>query len=227
MTKLFLVLVFAIFLLGNTSKITFGVQSRCTQPGMFTLTFDDGVSENFKAVLDILEKEKVKATFFVIGSTLLNPHKHQLLKKAYDQGHTIGNHTWTHPWLTKISEKQLEKEVGDTQNGINAIAPNNIKFIRPPFGAVNQKVYSKLNKMGYTVVTWNLDTMDWNVKNNKDRMRSKVIPYLNQKNSGKHSYILLQHDRRLASVELVPEFIKAAKLNGYRVVSLQECLGMI
>lgn len=224
MLKLAFLLASISILLGSSAKNMLpNIQAHCTKPSTITLTFDDGVSENLKSLLDILNRENVKATFFVIGNTLQNPYKRKILTKAYIDGHTIANHTWTHPRLTRLTAQQIELEIRNTQNGINQIGRSKRLFFRPPYGEINQKIYSTITKLGYTVVLWNLDAKDWNLKIKKNQIWGNITKNTNQK----HSYILLQHDRRLESIELVSDFIKYAKMSGFAIVPLDECLSAL
>lgn len=211
------------------STITFalpmGVKYSCAKPGLFAFTFDDGVTENYKPLLEILKKEKVKVTFFVIGETLLNPRKAKLLKMAADDGHLIANHMWSHSDLTKMSNDAIIKEVKNTQNGINTTLNTKVKsYLRPPYGSIDQRSYRLLADMGYTVVIWNLDTRDWNRKNSKGDILSIFNRILSKSSPTKDSIISLQHERRLESVYLVPTLISLVKAKGYRIVTIDECL---
>jgi peptidoglycan/xylan/chitin deacetylase (PgdA/CDA1 family) len=194
---------------------------------MFVFSFDDGVTENYKPLLDILEYEKVKATFFIIGSTFTNSNNFILLKNAYDKGHTIGNHTWNHYKLNRLTTEQIEREVISTQSGLDLILPKNYpKYIRPPFGSMDKKAYDKLREMGYTVVRWNMDAKDWNKRRSKEQLLKYYEKTFKIANPLQTSFISLQHDRRIESIEIIPDIIRMARTKGFKIVSLDECLGI-
>ena len=204
----------------------FTIGTTCQKPGMFVFSFDDGVTGNYKPLLDILEKEKVKATFFVIGASLTKSNNFMLLKDVYDRGHTIGNHTWNHYKLSSLTDGKIEQEVTSTQSGLDLIVPENYpKYIRPPFGNMNKKAYAKLNQMGYTVVGWNMDAKDWNKRKSKEQLLKYYEKTFKVSDPLKISVISLQHDRRIESIEIIPDIIRMAKAAGFNIVSLDECLG--
>lgn len=198
----------------------------CRKPGMFVLSFDDGVTENYKVLLDILEKEKVKATFFVVGASIPKSNNFMLLKDVYDKGHTLGNHTWNHYKLSSLTDKKIEREVTSTQSGLDLIVPKNYpKYIRPPFGSMNTRALNKLHSMGYTVVRWNMDARDWNKKRSKKELLSYYERTFKIYSPLQTSFISLQHDRRKESIEIVPDIIRLARTHGFKIVSLGDCLG--
>lgn len=191
--------------------------------GLVTFTFDDGVSKNFKLALDNLEKEDIKATFFLIGETI-NKNNEDLIKEAYAQGHTIGNHTWTHCDSVKVKEDAFKKEITDTEVKLKSVLNAPIKYFRPPYGSINQPVRDTMKAMGYTVVLWNVDANDWNVKNSKQDMFKYYTTTFSKADPSKHSYIILQHDRRTDSVESISDIASIVRGKGFKIVSLDEYL---
>lgn len=194
-----------------------------SKPGLVTFTFDDGVSANYNQLLDILKKEDVKATFFVIGNSLMSSRIPRL-KRAHDEGHTIGNHTWSHPQMTHLSPEQLKKEVNATSEKIESIIGVKPKYIRPPYGDINNIVRSELAAMGYTVVLWNVDAEDWDPKRPDETIWKYYEDLFSKTDPTKHSYIILQHDRAVRSVEMTPKIIKLVRDKGFKIVSLDEYL---
>lgn len=197
----------------------------CRKPGLLVLTFDDGISQNYIPLLQILDQEKVKATFFVVGRTL-NKYNLGILKEVYNRGHTIGNHTWNHYRLDRLTNENIENEVLATQDKINLITPIDYpKYIRPPYGAINKKAYDKLKEHGYNIVRWNMDARDWNRKRSKSRLLTYYENVFKISNPMEISFISLQHDRRADSIEIIPDIVRLAKAKGFKIVSLDECLG--
>jgi peptidoglycan/xylan/chitin deacetylase (PgdA/CDA1 family) len=194
--------------------------------GLVTFTFDDGISKNTERLLEILDVESIKATFFIIGQTLAGPldcsgkKKLQAIHKA---GHTIGNHTYSHPDITKIDLEELRAEIAGASAEIRATIDQPMKYFRPPYGAQNDATKKFITDMGFKIVLWNVDAQDWNVKRSmKDMMDYYKTEFAHPE---KHSYTVLQHDRRLASIELVPEIAKIARDRGFKIVSLDEYYG--
>lgn len=200
--------------------------STCKDPGLFVFTFDDGVSNNFERLLDILAQEKIKATFFIVGNTLLSGKKYMLLHRAFMEGHTLGNHTWSHANILKISLEQLDKELLDTETMLDKVSGNTrkLKFFRPPYGAIDQVRYDHLVAKGYKVVYWNLDLNDWNVKISKATLLNSYKKAIEESDPKVKSFISLQHDMRINSVELVPDIAKMIRDQGFKIVSLAEGL---
>ena len=197
----------------------------CKTAGMIALTFDDGVTKNYTPLLEVLNDYQAKATFFVIGSSLKHPRNLTLLKKVYAKGHLIANHTWDHKALTQLTDKQIEYQIRDTQNGLNLVVlPTHKLYIRPPYGKLNQSAYNKLTSMGYRVVLWNLDIDDWNHKISKSKLWAFYYKHLSVADPHKHSFIILQHDRRMDSIKILPDIINLGRSRGFKFVTLEECL---
>lgn len=199
--------------------------TKCLINGLFALTFDDGVTSNYPEILTILKREKVKATFFVMGETLVNPYHLAYLKQAADEGHQIANHTWSHPPnISKMPIAKLLLEIKETQNGIDLVAPFSRLMFRPPSGAINQVTYDLLTSLGYTSVLWNLDTHDWRKHRSKAQIWQSFDRVLTKANPNTMSIISLQHSRRKESVELLPQIIERGKKAGFKFVTLDGCI---
>jgi len=216
-----LLLFCTIFLMGF-SQIPTGVIHSCKQAGVVALTFDDGITNSSSRILDILANYQVQASFFLIGETL--PTHYSILKRSYDGGHTIGNHTWSHQFLTRLDDVSLDFEILTTQNGFLSLNAIPIKrYLRPPYGAINQNVYDKLATMGFTVVLWNMDLMDWKAHRSKEKIWASFQHQLNNANPAKDSFILLLHTKE-KTADLLPGIISAFKAKNFQLVSLEKCL---
>ena len=212
----------SIFLLGNT-HVPLGVVSACSKPGYATLTFDDGITGSSSRILDILDKEQVKAAFFIIGETI-TPKTFPILQRTYKAGHTVGNHTWSHPSLTHLSEAKLNNEVLTTQNGFLPLAPIPFKrYIRPPYGAINSDVYRMLSREGFTVVLWNMDIKDWKAYRSRDQLWSSFKRQIDITNPTKNSLIILLHTKE-KTADLLPDIITTLRAKNFQIVSLEKCL---
>lgn len=204
-----------------------GVVSKCARPGLVSITFDDGVSKNYGRLLEILDREDVKATFFVVGETVKSTRDFGTLQTVYDRGHIIANHSWTHPFLTRLSDDVLLLEVGQTENMISLVMGEHHKYIRPPFGENKVSLRNRLNSLGYTVVLWNVDARDWQLKVKKDSMWSSYVRVFKRADPNKDSFIVVLHDTRTDSIDLVSELIWLIRFKGFRVVPLEECLKVV
>ena len=136
---------------------------------LIALTFDDGPNYNTGKVLDVLAKYNVKATFFVLGSKAKDNKK--ILKRAYDSGMEIGNHTFNHLLLTKYKENVIKDEIDKTSSVIFEVTGRYPKLLRPSYGVYNN-IVKKIGNM--PIIIWDIDTLDWKYHNSK-RIASRVI----------------------------------------------------
>lgn len=178
----------------------------CPSEKTWALSFDDGPSNFTVDLLDILEKADVKATFCVMGA-----HAKQypeIIKRAYDAGHQIASHTYSHPHLMSLSNEKIVYEVRATEEAIKAAIGVKPRYIRPPYGEADARVKSILKKMGYKTLMWNVDPTDYNVHMLKDGAQriqhvfdgiaSGEPSTLNAKNDS--GFISLQHGKYFSSI---------------------------
>jgi len=128
------------------------------------LTFDDGPHTiNTPKLLDTLKQAGILATFFVVGKNLENSHGKELIQRAAAEGHQIGNHSYSHPDLTKLPVEKVRDEISHTDQLIGS-ANKGLKILRPPYGAHNSTVDQVAHDLGYKLVFWNVDSLDWHPK---------------------------------------------------------------
>lgn len=185
------------------------------------LTFDDGPDDIITVkVLDILKKENVQASFFLVGR--LVKHNPQIFKRIIKEGHLAAIHAWTHPDFTKLSRDEIKSQLQQTSLIIHQYSGKKPLLFRPPYGALNEKVKKVVRHEGLTTVQWNIDTKDWQGPSPTriiGRISSQIVP----------GSIILQHSaggtRRLEStVDALPEIIRLLKKQGYQIVTLDELL---
>ncbi len=178
------------------------------------LTFDDGPDIKITSkIVDILAENKVKGNFFFIGEYAKKYP--DVVKKAFDSGNYIGSHCEQHANLTALSADEIKKQITDSQNAISKITGQSPRVIRPPYGAIDQKVIDTLNSMNCKIVLWSIDTLDWSqkevpniVKNVSDNLRSGDI-------------ILMHSDSSKATTaEALPQIIKLILDKGYKLGTL-------
>lgn len=200
--------------------------SVCRQPGMVVLTFDDGpVLPNFEILLDFLDKAKVTATFFQVAQKLENPELAAFAVKAYQKGHTIGNHTYTHEGLDH-GDKAALKQLTRANEKFKEVLGKEPIYMRPPFGILPHKDPEKLfGSLGLEGVLWNFDSKDWHPDNDTQAIIKGVQDLVDHTNPLTDSFIILQHDVHLKSVYAVPAIIEILRKANYRIVSLPDCLG--
>lgn len=177
---------------------------------LIALTFDDGPNYNTNKVLDVLAKYNVKATFFVLGSKVMNNKK--ILKREYDSGMEIGNHTFNHLLLTKYKENVIKDEIDNTSSVIFEVTGRYPKLLRPSYGAYNNTI-KKIGDM--PIIIWDIDTLDWKYHNSK-RIASRVI------NKVKDGDIILMHDIYSATANSLNIIIPELQNRGYTFVTVPE-----
>ena len=192
-----------------------------------TLTFDDGPDPKWTPkILDILKQHNIKAAFFMLGSQAENYPA--LVQRIVSEGHEIGNHTYTHPDISKISQKQIELELNATQYLLESITGRRTILFRPPYNADSNPSRVKellplkqvQDDLGYLIVLENIDPEDWACPGATailDRVKE-------QRELGN---IILLHDaggNRSQTIEALPEIINYLETRGDRIVPLSELL---
>lgn len=142
----------------------------CNAKPCIALTFDDGPSEIVTPqILDILERKGVVATFFIVGRQVAG--REAIVQREHRAGHEIGNHSWGHPDLTKLSPVDAEDQVNRAQQAIASAGVPAPKILRPPYGAIDNMVASHTHM---TVVRWNIDPEDWRIRDS-GRIHQNVV----------------------------------------------------
>ncbi|WP_454191671.1 polysaccharide deacetylase family protein [Paenibacillus sp. Marseille-Q7038] len=188
------------------------------------LTFDDVPDPRFTPqILDVLKESGVKATFFVNGQRVVN-HP-ELAKRIHDEGHVIGNHSFTHPDFNKISMSAFIAEINKTEQAILPITGYIPKIIRPPYGEITEEQLIWAAEHKYQIVNWNVDSVDWKGLN-KEQVLTNILSGI------RPGAIVLQHggggygSKLQGTIEALPEVIKALKNQGYELVTVPELLGI-
>ncbi|CAM2780259.1 polysaccharide deacetylase family protein [Paenibacillus sediminis] len=186
------------------------------------LTFDDVPDIRFTPqVLDVLKSYNVKATFFVVGE---RAEKHpNLVKRMVKEGHIVGNHSYNHALLTKLSLHDFQRQLLRTDRIMSTITGHKPKFIRPPYGEINEEQLQWLKQNGFIVVNWNVDSLDWKGID-KQKVERNIVRAV------RPGSIILQHagggttSDLTGSIEALPNVIMKLKGMGYRFVTLPELL---
>lgn len=175
------------------------------------LTFDDGPSGIYtEKLLDGLKERNVKATFFVMGENING--NEEIIKRMYDEGHLIGNHTYSHVNLANLSFENACDEINTTNAFVYNLTGYEVEYIRPPFGAWTEKLKSETNM---AIVMWNVDPMDWKDQNS-DIVSRRIIKNV------KNEDIILLHDIFGSSVDAALKVVDELKKKGYTFVRVDE-----
>lgn len=187
-----------------------------TKEKIVSLTFDDGpYPGHTERILATLERENIKATFFLIGSRVDdNP---ELVREILRQGHEIANHTYFHPNLTWLSKEQVEAELLATSWTIRRHTGREVPLARPPGGQWNKMVQGVFAQLGYTSVLWTINPGDLNGADKGDIVKAF------QRGLSPGATVLL-HDYPEATHEALPEIIRIGKSRGYRFVRVGDVL---
>lgn len=177
---------------------------------LIALTFDDGPSYNTSRLIDILNKYNAKATFFVVGSRLKDNAK--VLKKIKDSGMEIGNHTYSHKLLTKLSEDKINEEFSKTDNLVYEFTGKKPSIVRPSYGSVNKRIKKLADR---PIIIWDIDTLDWK-HHNSSYISNNVL------NKAKDGDIVLMHDIYTATVNAVELLVPKLMNEGYQLVTVSE-----
>ncbi len=179
---------------------------------VIALTFDDGPSKYTNKILDILKKYDACGTFFVIGNKTI--FYKDILKRMLNEGSEIGNHSYDHKLLTRLSENEFKEEINKTQENIKKLTGFTPKLFRPTYGGYTNtlKKYTDL-----TFVLWDIDSRDWQVKN-KDKILNNILPNV------KPGKIILMHDNHEYSLNSLENLIKKLKDDNYKFVTVSELL---
>lgn len=185
------------------AKFHYGDPSNDTRE--ILLTFDDGPSpDTTPEVLDTLSEHGIKAVFFVVGQRLEEPGGRELMMRAYEEGHVIGNHTYSHPSLTKCSPDRIREEMHKTQELIGECR-SDLLLCRAPYGAINPQVSKVLQDEGYLNLHWNVDTLDWQKKSDAwvDHSMDQI--------EAREDSLVLMHDVHPTTASRVGDLIRRIK----------------
>ncbi|MFD2168685.1 polysaccharide deacetylase family protein [Tumebacillus lipolyticus] len=189
---------------------------------MVALSFDDGPDLEFTPqILDILKRENVKATFFLLGKrSKMYPH---IVQRIVAEGHSIGNHTWDHPILTKSTPQKIRAEIQKTDDVLFKIVGFHTYMFRPPYGEATTANVFQITKMNYKVIDWSVDTRDW-IASSPDQ----ILNIVNQ--TVKPGAIILGHSagpkQIQHTVNSLPDMIRMLRAKNYKIVTIPELLNM-
>ena len=219
----------------TSSPSSYVVQRTGDRPGLLALTFDDGPDPRWTpAILDILKKENVPATFFIIGKN--GQAYPDLVRRIVNEGHEIGNHTYTHPNLGEMPLSITEFELNATQRLIESLVGRSTALLRPPyFGDAEadkpQEVEPAIlaQKLGYIVVGVRIDPDDWQLPVTASQIVNRTIDRAIDNNPETRGEVILLHDAggdRSATVQALPQMIHELKARGFRFVAVSDLAGL-
>ena len=181
------------------------------------LTFDDGPNASSTPILlDGLKERKVRATFFLIGENVEKDENEKIVKRMYEEGHLIGNHTYTHCNLSKLETGEAKKELEQTDTVIEKITGKQPVFVRAPYGELPVDSEQDLNRI---YIGWTVDPLDWMTEDTGAVVKT-VVEEINPGD------VILLHDCYPSSVQAAIRIVDLLQGKGYEFVTVDHGLKM-
>ncbi|KAI8332670.1 hypothetical protein BC941DRAFT_436289 [Chlamydoabsidia padenii] len=214
------------------------VHTRCTVPGTFALTFDDGPFNQTWDLIKMLNQQNIKATFFINGHNFGNIQTDSVATsdgvKSYldhlvfmhQSGHQIASHTYEHRVLTGLPETEIVRQMNALSDIIFQTIHVRPRYMRPPTGAYDASVLAVLGNLGYEVAMWDIDPKDFESYNLQSK-EAVFTGFLNQEihNPPTSAHLSLMHDVHPQTTPyLVPWVIQHVQAKNYRFATVAECL---
>jgi peptidoglycan-N-acetylglucosamine deacetylase len=218
---LLLIYVTVIFCGSYFIRMGFFLKSICfvkTNEKWIAISFDDGPAELTNAVLDILKVNQVEAAFFLIGKKI--PGNETLLKRMVQEGHIIGNHSFSHhPLFDLFSSGKMLNDMTAMNQLVKNITGLTPRFFRPPYGVTNPNLKKAVMSGGFISIGWSIRSYDTVIKN-PHRLLSKILSGL------KPGAILLLHDTSETTVAILSELLKAIQQKGFQIIRLDKMVNL-
>ena len=198
-------------------KISYG---SCHVDGPYVaMTFDDGPSaENTPRLLNILKERDIKATFFMIGENAARLP--EIVKQVLADGHEIGNHSWSHPLLAKMTDDAVREELQKTQDAIVQASGYTPRLLRPPYGGFTARQRAWANAtFGFKIIFWDVDPLDWKILNSA-HVKAEILKQT------KPGSIILSHDIHKTTVDAMPQTLDTLLANGFKFVTVSQLIAM-
>lgn len=183
------------------------------------MTFDDGPSATLTPkLLDLLAARHIKVTFFVIGE---NVAEHpEIVARAAQEGHEIGNHSWSHPNFAKMSQESVRSQLQRTDDAIKNATGKRPTLMRPPYGSLTDREKHWIHdEFGYQIILWDVDPYDWK-RPGPTVVRNRILK------ETRPGSIVLSHDIHPGTIEAMPSTLDALEAKGFKFVTVSELIGM-
>ena len=204
--------------IGAEAQIIYRYASKAG-PARIALTFDDGPHPRYTPlILDILAEFEVQATFFAVGSNV--EAYPELVKRIAAEGHELGNHTYHHNHVSKMSMEELTKDINRCNDAIEKITGERPRYFRPPEGVCSKSVQEICGATNTTIVMWSVDTRDW-----AHTPIGEI--FQNVRRNTKNGSIILMHDfigKNSPTPEALRQIIPMLLELGYEFVTVSQLL---
>lgn len=194
--------------------------NECRVDGPYiAMTFDDGPDpKNTPKLLDMLKARGLKATFFVVGTNAAGYP--EILQRMVAEGHEIGNHSWSHPSLTKLGSENVRSQMERTSQAVFQATGVRPVVMRPPYGATSVRLNKFFDEqLGMKVILWNVDPLDWRYRN-ASRVMNQIVQ------NARPGAIILAHDIHASTVAAMPQTFDALLAKGFKFVTVSELIAM-
>lgn len=172
-------------------------------------------AERTPLILEVLREHNLKTTFFLTG-IWINDYP-DWVKKIWEEGHEIGNHTASHPHLNQLSPEQIREELQAVEDKVFEITGQRTTLFRPPFGEYNNTVITTIEAMEYKVIQWSIDSLDW-----KDLSKEAIFDRVTER--AHYGAIILFHNDGLNTPAALPDIIEFFHKNGYEIVPISSLI---
>jgi len=186
-----------------------------TSNPVIALTFDDGPGNATNAILDVLAQHNVHATFFVLGNRVYG--NSDTMVRMANRGHEIGNHSWSHPRLPRLSEARIRDEIINTNNVITNVTGVTPVLFRAPYGLSGNRVENIVGSLGLPLINWSLDPRDWQSRNANTIYRDVMRDVRDRD-------ILLFHDIHDATGQAMIRLVPSLLNQGFQFVTVSELM---
>lgn len=168
-------------------------------------------------LLKILKDNEVTATFFLCGYWI--DKYPEEVKRIFEDGHDIGNHSNTHPHGSQLSLEKNKNEIMEVHNKVKSLLGIDMNLYRPPFGEYNDTVLQAAKEVGYHTIQWDIDSLDWK----EFGVDKEINQVLNHKHLGNGSIVLFHNDAKYTP-DALDSIIKGIKEKGYEIVPISELI---
>ena len=172
-------------------------------------------NEQTETLLNILDRKKVKATFFLVGMWV--DKYPESVKEIARRGHDVGNHSDTHPHLPQLTDDKIEEELEQCNVKIENLIKKRPVLFRPPYGDYNNNVVTVTNDISMYCIQWDIDSLDW-----KNPTAEQMVERI--KNNLRNGSIILMHNGAQNTPQALPMIIDAIQSEGYAIVPISELL---
>ena len=192
----------------------------CKNQRTVSLTFDDGPTAETLQLLSVLRTYGIKAAFFVLGNLVRDSFQKSIIQQIVADGHLICSHGFSHTSLFSLDDYRIAQELADTTNSVRQAAGVTPMHFRPPYGDISDANSAYIRSLGYRIVKWNVDPIDWEYGASPQTVIDRVRYEVRANNGG----IVLLHDIHRTTNQALPSIINFLQSESYNIVRLDECI---